>query len=703
MILQFAIRYSLFAIFIFLLPGCSSISLPSLPSWPWSTPATQPNATAEALFDEGTAYLNNKKYALAIDRFQKVKAEFPFSPQLVPAELKLAEAYYLNKQYPEAAAAFKEFQTLHPNNENIPFVLYHRGLVHFDQFTSSDRYQKMTEIAKGYFESVVKDHPGSPYAAPAREKLAKCIEYLSEHEFNIAVFYFNEKKYPAAIDRLEEILRRYRDTPFAVKALYYLGESYRLEKNTVKAGLAYEALIHHYPEDPLAKPAQARVSELAQEKQDPLAMLLKRDSRPVYTPPPPEGRRQKAVDSRQAAESSEQIAEGSQRSAVSGQRESSGEIQNPKSKIENPKDLNLVAKKEVVHEEPGDEKGMFRRVMDTLNPFASSSDKKENGNKIDTAKGGAAKEESNGFFGSLWRGLNPFAKEDKAKIDVPRDPQLVGRVDESLKQKGIDVRSQKPEAAIQNPKSKIQNLEITPPASDLPNVEEATPPPSNTAELLGRIDTKLSKEGKEAGQLPTPPEAAPFFKAAKTEGRKPAVSRTESASPPATKGLIAGIDQALKQKGIEPAKVETTTKTEDRRPTTESSGLPSAVTGQKKVELAPKLPQEKGPLFLDTGDYQGQRFDGLTVPSGVEGEKAQEGQASEPAVTQPARSAEGRKEIPQAVVKGPQPVPAKEKIPKTKVAEKKQSPDEEDEPKGALDQLREDLGRVRDALNPFSW
>src|SRR3989338_6926515 len=135
--------------------GCSSISLPSLPSWPWSTPATQPNATAEALFDEGTAYLNNKKYALAIDRFQKVKAEFPFSPQLVPAELKLAEAYYLNKQYPQAAAAFKEFQTLHPNNENIPFVLYHRGLVHFDQFTSSDRYQKMTEIAKGYFESEI--------------------------------------------------------------------------------------------------------------------------------------------------------------------------------------------------------------------------------------------------------------------------------------------------------------------------------------------------------------------------------------------------------------------------------------------------------------------------------------------------------------------------------------------------------------------
>src|SRR3990167_9076972 len=166
----FAIRYSLFAMFIFLLSGCSSLSLPSLP---WSTPTVQPNATVEALFDEGITFFNNKRSPLAIDRFQRVKAEFPFSPQLVPTELKLAEAYYLNKQYPEAAAAFKEFQTLHPNNENIPFVLYHMGLVYFDQFTSSDRYQKVTEIAKGYFESVVKDHPNSPYAAPAREKIGR--------------------------------------------------------------------------------------------------------------------------------------------------------------------------------------------------------------------------------------------------------------------------------------------------------------------------------------------------------------------------------------------------------------------------------------------------------------------------------------------------------------------------------------------------
>jgi len=81
---------------LFLASGCSSVSLPSMP---WSSgPAVQPDATAEALYQEGIGYLKNKSYLRAIDRLQRVKSEFPFSPQLADAELKLAEAYYLNKQ-----------------------------------------------------------------------------------------------------------------------------------------------------------------------------------------------------------------------------------------------------------------------------------------------------------------------------------------------------------------------------------------------------------------------------------------------------------------------------------------------------------------------------------------------------------------------------------------------------------------------------
>src|SRR5919197_6393835 len=111
--------------------------------------------------------------------------------------------------------AFQEFQSMHPTNEHIPYVVYSLGLAHFDQFSATDRDQKNTEIAKGHFETVIKNYPQSPYAAQAKEKLAKANGYLADHDFNIAFFYFQQEKYAAARDRFEEIVRRYPGTPVA--------------------------------------------------------------------------------------------------------------------------------------------------------------------------------------------------------------------------------------------------------------------------------------------------------------------------------------------------------------------------------------------------------------------------------------------------------------------------------------------------------
>src|SRR5262245_34457514 len=179
--------------------GCS---VPSV-SWFGSSPAV--DATAEALFEEGNRAFDEKKYVRALDNYSKIRTDHPFTPLMTQVELKIADAYYLNQQYPEAINGFKEFQSMHPNNENIPFVILRLDQAHFYQFTTTDRDQKNTEITKTYFETVVTSYPKSPQAAEARAKLAKALEYLAEHEFNIAQFYLTQEKYAAARDRLEEI------------------------------------------------------------------------------------------------------------------------------------------------------------------------------------------------------------------------------------------------------------------------------------------------------------------------------------------------------------------------------------------------------------------------------------------------------------------------------------------------------------------
>jgi len=622
-----------------LLAGCSSFSMP------WSSNELESDPTAEAIFKEAETYFNKENYIRAIDLFKRVTTDFPFSPLVTPAELKIAESYFLDKQYPEAVTAFKDFQAMHPTNPNIPFITYHLGLAHFDQFTSIDRDQKVTETAKGYFEAVIKNYPNSPYAGKAKEKLAKCLEYLAEHDFNIAAFYMHAKKYPAARDRLEEILRRYPHTPTAIKSLYQLGESYRLDKNSIKAALAYQALIQHYPEDPLTKKAKTQLAQLEKEKQDPLAMLLKRDGRPVYAPP--------------IIASAPGSADGSQ---------------------QKDKKINLVAKKGVVHEEPGDEKGMFSRVFDTLNPFSSSSDKeksakadevKEN-EKLATAKE-KPKEESKGFFSSLWGGSS---SDEKTKAKAQQNSSFIANVDKSLKDKGIDGQSGTQAA--------------NPPAPDLPQIEEPTLTPAEKVALLGKVDATLQAKGKRVNELPPLPEIAPaLLRTSTPDSVKQVTTKTELTPSPASLKMMTDIDKALKQKGIEPPKVEFLP------PPSEENGNRAGLQGSsqekahRKVELAPRLSTEKKPFLLDSGEFRVQEEDIKDAE-----EKSAKIGSEEKDKSQVQKSAQPLKELPQAVMK----TPNQRQI--EKPAEKEISKDGEEEP-GVFDQLTDDMKKLRDALNPF--
>ena len=603
--------------------GCSSLSMPSVP---WFKSAAPADPTAEALFAEGSRYFNEKKYSRAIDVLQKLKSGYPFSPLLTETELKVADAYYLNQQYPEAITAFKEFQSLHPTNENISFVILRLGQAHLDQFTSVDRDQKNTELAKGYFETVITNHPKSPHAREAAEKLAKCIQYLSEHEFNVAIFYHQQEKYPAARDRFEEIVRKYKGTPTAIKSLYYLGESYRKEKNWVKASLAYEALVQHYPETKFAVDAKTQLAQLDKEKQDPLALLLMRDRRPGAAP---------------AAETKEEPA------------------------LSKLKDLNLVAKKELVYEEPGDEKGILRRVADKLNPFSSSDEPKESATELLVKRKEAETKESSGILASLW----PFGRQSSNANSKPnQNPGLVGHIDDSLKQKGIDTAGQ---------------ASLTPPAADLPKNEEAPPQKMDTGVLLGSIDSTLKKGGKNP-ELPPAPEASAAFKDP-AAAQQATVKTTTPPQSPASSGLLSSIDQKLKSQGVEPSRFEL--------PPSPAEVTESAVknTPPLKVELEPKVSAEKGPLFLAPAELPGKSTTDRVGDANTTDAKPEIAETVQPA----------SKEAPRNLVRGPiQSQPANRA---TNPAEQKKAAPREEETKGLFDYLRDDVESVSKILNPFRW
>ena len=597
-----------------------------MPSLPWSSSAAKGDPTAEALFEEGMRSFNEKKYVRAIDSFTKIKTDYPFSPLVTQAELKTADAHYLNEQYPEAVNLFKEFQALHPTSEHMPFVTLRLGQAYFDQFTGVDRDQKNTELAKGYFETVITNYPKSPQAPIAKEKLAQAVGYLAEHEFTAAQFYYQQQKYPAARDRFEEIVRKYRDTPTAVKSLYFLGESYRQEKNGLRAALAYEALIQRYPQSKYAADARIQLALVEKEKRDPLDLLLMRDRRPGAAPAP-----EIKVDPALA-------------------------------KL---KDLNLVAKKEVVYEEPGAEKGFFTRFAEKINPFSSSTPgapkPEESALDMVAKKNEAAKKESSGILSSLW----PFgSKETKASVtgSETKTSGLLAGIDQSLNQKGID------------PKSGEATLKA--PAADLPKPEPAGPPPMDTRVLLGSIDANLQKGGTNPSQMPQPPAAAAAFNDSSIVQSVVAASEKTPAMP--ANEILSSIDQKLRAKGVEPAKFEAPPSPAQVKEATAPKPQP------KTVELEPKLTVEKGPLFLSPGD------------AAVTATATQSANNAQPPASEPKQETASR-----PLVKGPV---------QTQAAASNQKPvaprtpaNAEDGTPSVFGQIQQDIEKASKVLNPFSW
>jgi outer membrane protein assembly factor BamD len=169
--------------------------------------------TPDSLIMEGLDNYQQKKYERAIEAFQKLKDRFPYNQYAIVAELKLADSYFLNKDYELAAVAYKEFEKLHPANEVIPYVIFQLAMCYFKQMPTIDRDQSNASLAVQEFERLIKSFPNSEYISQAQTNLITAKENLVSHEFYIGEFYFKGKKYDAALSRFEGILRRFPDTP----------------------------------------------------------------------------------------------------------------------------------------------------------------------------------------------------------------------------------------------------------------------------------------------------------------------------------------------------------------------------------------------------------------------------------------------------------------------------------------------------------
>lgn len=195
---------ALFLLFCLFLSGCGLIDAVYL---------APPEDTAQEIFEAGNDALKEKQYLDAIGYFTKLKDNYPFSPYAIEAEISLGDAYYLDEDYFMAAETYKDFESLHPRNEAIPYVLVQIALSDMKSYISVDRPPTALIEAAEYLNRVREEYPNSEYAVQAEALYVECRRQMAEHELYNADFFMRIRKYGAAWKRYAEIVKQFPDVP----------------------------------------------------------------------------------------------------------------------------------------------------------------------------------------------------------------------------------------------------------------------------------------------------------------------------------------------------------------------------------------------------------------------------------------------------------------------------------------------------------
>jgi outer membrane protein assembly factor BamD len=209
--------------------------------------ATTTSVPVETLYNNGVDALQAKRYTTAIDQFNAVQQNYPFSTWAPTAQLMAAYTQYLQNHYTDALTALDGYIKLHPASRDVPYAYYLRALCYYEQIADISRDQQDTHQAMAALQEVVNRFPGTPYARDARLKIDLCRDHIAGANMEIGRWYENQHMYTAAIGRFQRVVDDYQTTNQVPEALHRLVEIYLILGLKDEAKRTAAVLGYNYP------------------------------------------------------------------------------------------------------------------------------------------------------------------------------------------------------------------------------------------------------------------------------------------------------------------------------------------------------------------------------------------------------------------------------------------------------------------------
>ena len=226
---------------------------------------------ADELYEEGQKALEGKRllglwpwvdYEDAIETFQAIIDNYPYSEYAVLAELAIADAYFDDEKYEEALSYYRDFTDLHPQHEKVPYTIYRSALCHQRRVHSANRDQTSTREALIFLDQLLATYPYSEYADDGEVLWRELRTTLAEQVRDVGDFYLKRDEWESAAERFRSLLNEYPGLGLDAEALYKLGVCYAAMNRTEEAESIFQAIVQNYRESDVAKDAADRIASM---------------------------------------------------------------------------------------------------------------------------------------------------------------------------------------------------------------------------------------------------------------------------------------------------------------------------------------------------------------------------------------------------------------------------------------------------------
>ena len=189
-------------------------------------------------YKSGLSSLKDSNYIKAVEEFDKLYINHPFSSLAKKSEIMTAYSLYQNNEISKSISKLKTFNEMNPKDEFSDYAHYLLAMCYYIQISSQGRDPSLSLKALNSFKLITTKYPNSKYAKDSKLKIQFIKNSLAINELNIGKFYLKKNAPASSIKRFKTILQKYQNSSVIPETLYRLTEALLmmgLKKEAIKS------------------------------------------------------------------------------------------------------------------------------------------------------------------------------------------------------------------------------------------------------------------------------------------------------------------------------------------------------------------------------------------------------------------------------------------------------------------------------------